>query len=184
MSTKDGTHVARCDIKRDCKKNLIKKYCDMLYGQYIEYVGIAIDEKRRLNTLHKENNQISLLEKYNFTEEMARNLCEEYDLLSPSYQYTNRNGCWFCPYAKYEEQKAFKLEHPDVWREFVQMEYQDTARYKWNVNNDSLRERDERMVEEDLKKHGSIQMSVFDIASLRKPYQQKTTNNKQISLFE
>lgn len=49
----------------------------------MQYVGIAHDEKKRLARL--KNNQISLLDKYCCTEDMAKGKCLEYGLLSPIY---------------------------------------------------------------------------------------------------
>lgn len=49
----------------------------------MQYVGIAHDEKKRLARL--KDNQISLLDKYGYTEDMAKVKCLEYGLLSPIY---------------------------------------------------------------------------------------------------
>ena len=59
--------------------------------------------------MHKDKSKISLLEKYNYTEQMAYDLCKEYDLLSPIYANAQRGGCWFFPNAKLCE--LAKLKH-------------------------------------------------------------------------
>ena len=92
-----------CSVKRDCKLRAIKKYYESV-GECIQYVGIAVDEPRRLASLHKTNN-ISLLEKYGLTEADAMRLCEQYGLLSPTYKFSKRGGCWFCPNAKLAEHR-------------------------------------------------------------------------------
>ena len=55
--------------------------------EVVQYVGIAIDEPKRLARLSKKGNidKVSLLEKYGYTEDMAREKCLEYGLLSPIY---------------------------------------------------------------------------------------------------
>ena len=55
--------------------------------EVVQYVGIAIDEPKRLARLSKKGNidKVSLLQKYGYTEEMAREKCLEYGLLSPIY---------------------------------------------------------------------------------------------------
>ena len=88
----------KCAVNRDCKIPPIQKYQKSLSGEIVSYVGIASDEPERLARL-VGTNKISLLEKYSMTEAEARQLCAENDLLSPIYQYTTRNGCWFCPNA-------------------------------------------------------------------------------------
>lgn len=55
--------------------------------EVVQYVGIAIDEPKRLARLSKKGNidKVSLLQKYGYTEDMARKKCLEYGLLSPIY---------------------------------------------------------------------------------------------------
>lgn len=122
-----------CSVKRDCKTNLVENYvADM--GDNFQYVGIAIDEPQRLISMHKKANRISLLEQYNLTEKDAYNLCLEYGLLSPSYKYTKRNGCFFCPNAKISECECIKRHNPDVWKDFISHEddISHLAFDKWN----------------------------------------------------
>ena len=83
-----------CAINRDCKMKAIREFRK---GRQIEkeYVGIAADEPKRLARLDGVD-KISLLAKYNYTEADAKRICEEYGLLSPVYDISKRNGCWFC----------------------------------------------------------------------------------------
>ena len=67
-------------------------------------MGIASDEPVRLRRL--QGDQVSLLEKYHYTEEDAKQLCQTAGLLSPVYAFTDRGGCWFCPNAKLLELQA------------------------------------------------------------------------------
>lgn len=93
----------KCYMNRDCKVSPIRKYCKYLNEPVTNYVGIAIDEPERLARMHNKKNQISLLEKYKYTEKMAYELCEQYGLLSPIYNNSKRNGCWFCPNQRKSE---------------------------------------------------------------------------------
>ena len=114
----------------------------------IQYVGICIDEQKRLVSLHKQSNKISLLEKYGYTEEMAKQKCEEYGLLSPCYQYSKRGGCWFCPNAKLAEHREIKRLYPEIWDEFIALENeQNIASGKWNVFGKTLHEIDEEILQ-------------------------------------
>lgn len=84
----------RCTINRDCKLKPIHDYykrSGLKPSEYTQYVGIAIDEPERLERL-RGTNKVSLLEVYGYTEEMALELCREYGLLSPVYQFTTRGG--------------------------------------------------------------------------------------------
>lgn len=98
--TKVGKHRAwliqkGCCLNSEGKISAIRNYYRQFTQPVVQYVGIAIDEPQRLSRLTANN--ISLLAKYGYTEEMARRKCEEYGLLSPFYDKWKRNGCWFCP---------------------------------------------------------------------------------------
>lgn len=109
-----------CVINRECKVKPIHDY----YRQFkdfdiVQYVGIAIDEPKRLERLSEKGkiSKVSLLQKYGYTEDMARKKCLEYGLLSPIYRGGNRGGCWFCPSARIGTIARFKLDHPELWEE-------------------------------------------------------------------
>lgn len=108
-----------CVINRECKKQPIHQYYKQFDCDIVQYVGIAIDEPKRLARLKREGKitQFSLLAKYGYTEEMAKQKCIEYGLLSPIYKEGNRGGCWFCPNVRIKDLAKFKLAHPDLWDE-------------------------------------------------------------------
>lgn len=110
----------RCNIQRDCKVLPIRKYMKNLPPGTQQYVGLASDEQNRL--LRLQGNQISLLDYYDCSEADARDLCCRYGLLSPVYEFTDRNGCWFCPNAKRRELRHLYDHHPDLWREMLTLQ--------------------------------------------------------------
>lgn len=101
------------------KTRPIKEYLKGL-KDYTEYVGIGIEETQRLERLHARH-QISLLEKYGMTCEDAKNLCQEYGLLSPLYETCKRQGCWFCPNRSIKQFAELKKEYPNLWGELVEL---------------------------------------------------------------
>lgn len=76
-----------CYANSDLKIAPIRQYLNRLKKEYdvVQYVGIAIDEPKRLERL-RGTNKVSLLEKYGYTEQDARAKCEDYELLSPQYR--------------------------------------------------------------------------------------------------
>lgn len=96
MGMKTGFPMAgRCQVNRSIKVQPIKDFFKgMGTNEYMQYIGIAIDEPKRLERLNGTN-KISLLEKYGYTENMAFELCERYNLLSPIYQFAPRGGVGF-----------------------------------------------------------------------------------------
>ena len=83
----------------------------------MQYLGIAKDEPKRLGRLGRmEGGQkISLLDKYGYTEDDAKALCLAWGLLSPIYEFTDRNGCWFCPNCKDPEWRRLMTVHPELF---------------------------------------------------------------------
>ena len=81
----------------------------------MQYVGIASDEPVRLHRL--QGDQVSLLEKYHYTEEDAKQLCQTAGLLSPVYAFTDRGGCWFCP-----NQRLSEMDHPELWARMLELQ--------------------------------------------------------------
>lgn len=112
-----------CSVNRDCKLRAIQQYWrQQKEVDAVQYIGIAIDEPRRLERLEGTNG-ISLLGKYNYTEEMARQLCEEYNLLSPIYDFSSRNGCWFCPNARPAELRHLYQKHRELVEKLIELEH-------------------------------------------------------------
>ena len=110
----------RCAVQRDCKLKPILRYQKSLPPDTVQYIGIAKDEQERL--LRLAGNRVSLLDKYNCTEEDAKQLCQRAGLLSPVYTFTNRGGCWFCPNAKRKELRHLYNYHPNLWERMLELQ--------------------------------------------------------------
>ncbi len=149
--------AGKCAINRDCKVKAIKDYIATKdTAELTQYIGIAIDEPKRLARL--DEGKVSLLAKYNYTEEMAREKAEEYGLLSPCYEYSTRGGCWFCPNASIQELKHLRNNHKELWNELLRLEeIPDIIGDVWNTRNrTSIHEIEENLFWQD------AQMTVFD----------------------
>ncbi len=149
--------AGKCAINRDCKVKAIKDYIATKdTAELTQYIGIAIDEPKRLARL--DEGKVSLLAKYNYTEEMAREKAEEYGLLSPCYEYSTRGGCWFCPNASIQELKHLRNNHKELWNELLRLEeIPDIIGDVWNTRNrTSIHEIEENLFWQD------AQMTVVD----------------------
>ena len=111
----------RCAVQRDCKVRPIRQYQKTLPPGTVQYIGIAKDEQERLLRL-EDGKQVSLLAKYNFTEQDAKQLCQQAGLLSPVYEFTDRGGCWFCPNAKRKELRHLYDHHPELWARMLELQ--------------------------------------------------------------
>lgn len=114
--------AGRCKMNSEGKIKPIRDFYKKFGKNVIEYVGIAKDEPKRLVRMHKKSNKISLLEKYNYTEADAKELCKKYGLLSPIYDDGTRGGCWFCPNCKIKEFAHIKQNHYYLWKELEELD--------------------------------------------------------------
>lgn len=121
-------------------------------------VGIAVDEPVRLNRVVETDNQTSLLQKYGYTEQMAFDLCKKYDLLSPIYGFSPRNGCWFCPNMRDSQLKYLRNNHREYWNTLLWLETQpNLIGNKWNtLTQTSIHDKEKQFAWEDK------QITLFD----------------------
>lgn len=147
----------------DAKREPIKKFYREIKEEYTDYVGIAIDEPERLEKMKRRNvqkglNQVSLLEKYGFTEQMAMEKCREYDLVCPTYEYARRDGCWFCPNMAKSELRYLRKNHPDLWNRLIELENEENlAGEIWNTRSRTSMKDNERIFAQEEQ-----QMTIFD----------------------
>ena len=148
----------KCMINSQCKIRPIKKFWKEIKEPFTQYIGIAIDEPKRMNRMVKAGNNVSLLEKYGYTEQMAFDLCKEYGLLSPIYEFAPRNGCWFCPNTRYTQLKHLRTYHRDLWQKLLELENEpDLIGNMWNsLTKTRIHDWEERFYWEDR------QMNIFD----------------------
>lgn len=105
--------TGRCYVQDRCKASTLDCYKKKFKNEYIQFVGITAEETMRLQRL--KSNQISLLSRFGLTQQDTKEICRREGLLSPSYQYSKRNGCWFCPNASDSELLHIKADHPELW---------------------------------------------------------------------
>jgi hypothetical protein len=146
----------KCKINSDCKMRPIQRYMKSQPKNLIQYVGIAADEPKRLARL--EDYKVSLLTKYNYTEQMAFELCKKYNLLSPIYEFTKRGGCFFCMNARDCELKHLRDNHSELWNKLLSLEDEENlAGPIWNTRTQtSLHDKEEQFYWE------GQQISIFD----------------------
>lgn len=82
-------------------------------GEHIRYIGIAYDEPKRFARL--SDNEIAPLYNEQIIESVAKQICIDNDMLSPIYNYFDRDGCWFCPKQSLHSLKVIYDNFPDLW---------------------------------------------------------------------
>lgn len=151
-----------CAANSRLKTQPIKDYLKSIKDDYIQYNGIAIDEPERLQRLDGTS-RVSLLARYGYTEQMAYDLCREYDLLSPIYQFSRRGGCWFCPNQPYRELARTKRKHPELWEELRKLSRTKnlvSQCFKYSETFAEVEARADAVIER--QKWEEMQISIFD----------------------
>lgn len=153
-----------CWVNSDLKTGPIRKFYKRLglaRTEYTQYVGVAIDEPERLERL-KGTNKVSLLAEFGYTEKMAYDLCEKYNLLSPIYKISKRGGCWFCPNQGYAQLAYIKTTHPELWAELKELNKEKNVvsrRFKYGKTLEEV----EDLIEEEIRRQffAAQQQSLF-----------------------
>ena len=112
---------ARCGIQRDCKIKPCEKYYRLQKEPYNVIVGLASNEKDRVLSANNKN-QIALLDLLGIHEMQTYPICNDEDLLSPTYTFSERGGCWFCPNQKIQELELLYREFPNLWNELMKVQ--------------------------------------------------------------
>ena len=99
------------------KANILNRYLET-QGKYISYIGIAADEKKRLGRLNE--NECSMLEKWEMAEKDCLEFLKERNLENPLYKRRERLGCWFCPKQRIGTLEILKNEYPELWKKLLQ----------------------------------------------------------------
>lgn len=95
----------------------------------VQYVGIALDEPKRLARLDGKL-KLSPLEAIGWTEADCRRWCEENDLLSPIYTTATRGGCWFCHNQGLNQLRQLRHSYPDLWELLLKWDRDSPVSFK------------------------------------------------------
>lgn len=100
------------------KIRAIDEYCK----DSIQYVGIAYDEKPRLERL-KNTNKKSILEDLKMTEKDCLDLCYKRGFkFDGLYEHLDRVSCWCCRNKNLKELKAYKEYLPEYYEKLCKLE--------------------------------------------------------------
>lgn len=119
------------------KLNPIAQYISSIDDKVYQYVGIAYDEPDRYKRLKmNETNKItygSVLYDNQITENMAFDICREYNLVSPVYSTESfRGGCWFCVKQCIPDLYLLWKDYPDYYKKLLELEKVSPVSFKPN----------------------------------------------------
>ena len=94
----------------------------------VEYLGIAADEPKRFGQLN-EKKRAPLVE-FGIDEDLCGLYCQYNDMLSPSYETSFRDGCWFCHNQGVAQLRHLRKNYPDLWALLMKWDLDSPVSFK------------------------------------------------------
>lgn len=120
-------------LKKQVIDNYLKKYKDV---GYIEYIGIAYDEPKRI-----KDKRYPLVE-YEMTEKECLQYCYDRGFdWAGLYEHFDRLSCWCCPLKNQKELKILYKYYPELWNELKEMDKKAYNKFKHNCSVEEMEEK-------------------------------------------
>lgn len=94
----------------------------------VEYLGIAADESKRFGQLN-DRKRAPLVE-FGIDEDLCGLYCQYNDMLSPSYETSCRDGCWFCHNQGVEQLRNLRKQWPEHWELLMKWDLDSPVTFK------------------------------------------------------
>jgi hypothetical protein len=94
----------------------------------VEYLGIAADEPKRHGQLN-DKKRAPLVE-FGIDEDLCGLYCRYNDMLSPTYETSCRDGCWFCHNQGVDQLRLLRRNYPDLWALLMKWDLDSPVTFK------------------------------------------------------
>ena len=112
----------------------------------VEYLGIAADEPKRFGQLN-ERKRAPLVE-FGIDEGLCGLYCQYADMLSPTYETSCRDGCWFCHNQGVDQLRLLRRNYPDLWAILMKWDLDSPVTFK--ADGHTVHDFDKRFQMEDM----------------------------------
>ena len=117
-------------LKNKVIDNYLKQYEQ---EGYIEYIGIAYDEPKRI-----KDKKYPLVE-WKMTEADCLKYCYNKGFTwNGLYEHFDRLSCWCCPLKKLKELKILYKYYPDLWQELKEMDKKSYNQFRADYSVEAL----------------------------------------------
>lgn len=133
-----GLCGGKCRWGTEIKNRTIKKYLEGEYqNNYLEYVGIAIDEISRIEKAKKKNKLLPLVE-WKMTEKQCLQYCYDRGFYWEEngirlYEILDRVSCWCCANKNKKELENMRVFLPEYYLRYIDMLKQIKANNKKGI---------------------------------------------------
>ena len=94
----------------------------------VEYLGIAADEPKRFGQLNAKKR--APLVEFGIEEELCGLYCRYNDMLSPTYETSFRDGCWFCHNQGVNQLRLLRRNYPNLWALLMKWDLDSPVSFK------------------------------------------------------
>lgn len=94
----------------------------------VEYLGIAADEPKRHGQMNARKR--APLVEFGIDEDLCGLYCQYNDMLSPSYETSCRDGCWFCHNQGVKQLRNLRKNYPDLWALLMKWDLDSPVSFK------------------------------------------------------
>ena len=94
----------------------------------VEYLGIAADEPKRHGQLNSKKR--APLVEFGIEEDLCGLYCQYENILSPSYDTSCRDGCWFCHNQGVKQLRLLRKNYPDLWSLLMKWDLDSPVTFK------------------------------------------------------
>lgn len=120
-------------LKNQVVDNYLKQYKE---EGYIEYIGIAYDEQKRI-----KGKKYPLVD-WKMTEADCLKCCYDKGFnYNGLYEYFDRLSCWCCPLKNQKELKILYKHYPKLWNELKEMDKKSYNNFKNNYTVEQLEQK-------------------------------------------
>lgn len=108
------------------KNNVVNSYLNKYKKEgYVEYIGIAYDEPKRI-----KDKKYPLVE-WKMTEKDCLEYCYNRGFnWNGLYEHFDRVSCWCCPLKKIKEYRTLYIHYPELWKELEEMDQKTTIPFR------------------------------------------------------
>lgn len=125
---------------RDLKIAPAKKFLKQFGKDCVQYLGIACDETNRIGWEISQGNKMPLVD-YNITEEEAKQICIENNVLSPAYKKFDRLGCWFCHKQGNKPLQKVINNYPELYHKLEELDDKSNIKFKQKYTAKEIKEK-------------------------------------------
>lgn len=96
----------------------------------VYYIGIAADEPLRIERHLPKKDKIMPLVQIGWDEELCGLEATYMDMLSPTYEGSCRDGCWFCHNQGIDQLRNLRKNYPNLWEKMLKLDLDSPVTFK------------------------------------------------------